>query len=296
RRGLTLQDVAKVEEWKLELPGVITEVEPQRVYPTGRFAAHLLGYVREASDDQLKQGRYRRGEMVGQSRLERLLDEYLRGQDGGERIEVDAMGRPVRLIQQSEPRSGAQVITTVDRRIQEAAEGAMEGHTGAVVVMDPRNGDLLAMVSTPAFDVDRFTESIDRSARLRLRRSDRDRAPGREVRPGAAALAPHLAPGRDGQPLDRPGRRAGHADAGRALHGRGGERWRALAPTDRAADRAARERRAVQRCRSGQRPRGALPGRVGVPAPEPVGGGERRHRRRGSPSRAPPRGEDRHRG
>ena len=168
RRGLTLQDVAKVEEWKLEIPGVITEVEPQRVYPTSRFAAHLLGYVREASDDQLKQGRYRRGEMVGQSGLERLLDEYLRGQDGGERIEVDAMGRPVRLIQQSEPRSGAQVITTVDRRIQEAAEGAMEGHTGAVVVMDPRNGDLLAMVSTPAFDVDRFTESIDRSAWLRV--------------------------------------------------------------------------------------------------------------------------------
>ena len=168
RRGLTLQDVAKVEEWKLEIPGVITEVEPQRVYPTSRFAAHLLGYVREASDDQLKQGRYRRGEMVGQSGLERLLDEYLRGQDGGERIEVDAMGRPVRLIQQSEPRAGAQVITTVDRRIQEAAEQAMEGHAGAVVVMDPRNGDLLAMVSTPAFDIDRFTETIDRSAWLRV--------------------------------------------------------------------------------------------------------------------------------
>src|SRR5207247_1823965 len=123
---------------------------------------------REASDDQLKQGRYRRGEMVGQSGLERLLDEYLRGQDGGERIEVDAMGRPVRLIQQSEPRAGAQVITTVDRRIQEAAEQAMEGHAGAVVVMDPRNGDLLAMVSTPAFDIDRFTETIDRSAWLRV--------------------------------------------------------------------------------------------------------------------------------
>src|SRR5207245_11177453 len=81
RRGLTLQDVAKVEEWKLELPGVITEVEPQRVYPTGRFAAHLLGYVREASDDQLKQGRYRRGEMGGQSRQERLPEEYPRGEE-----------------------------------------------------------------------------------------------------------------------------------------------------------------------------------------------------------------------
>ncbi|PYN35760.1 MAG: penicillin-binding protein 2 [Candidatus Rokuibacteriota bacterium] len=168
RRGLTLGDVAKVEEWKLELPGVIAEVEPQRVYPTSRFAAHLLGYVREANDDQLRQGRYRRGEMVGQSGLERLLDDYLRGQDGGERIEVDAMGRPVRVIQQSEPHAGAQVITTVDRRIQEATERAMEGNAGAAVVMDPRNGDLLAMVSTPAFALDRFTETIDRNAWLRV--------------------------------------------------------------------------------------------------------------------------------
>src|SRR5206468_469495 len=168
RRGLTLTDVAKVEEWKLELPGVITEVEPQRVYPTSRFAAHLLGYVREANDEQLKQGRYRRGEMVGQSGLERLLDEYLRGQDGGERIEVDAMGRPVRRVQATEPHAGAQVITTIDRGIQEAAERAMEGLAGAVVVMDPRNGDVLAMVSTPAFEIDRFTGTIDRDAWLRV--------------------------------------------------------------------------------------------------------------------------------
>lgn len=168
RRGLTLEDVAKVEEWKLELPGVIAEVEPQRVYPTSRFAAHLLGYVREANEEQLRQGRYRRGEMVGQSGLERLLDEHLRGTDGGERIEVDAIGRPVRLVQQSEPRPGAQVVTTVDRRIQEVAERAMEGHAGAVVVLDPRNGDVLALVSTPAYELDRFTGTIDRSAWLRV--------------------------------------------------------------------------------------------------------------------------------
>jgi penicillin-binding protein 2 len=168
RRGLSMDDVARVEEWKLELPGIIVEVEPQRAYPNSRFAAHLLGYVREANDEQLKQGRYRRGDMVGQSGLERLLDEFLRGKDGGERIEVDAMGRQMRMIQSTEPHPGAQVVTTIDRRIQEAAEKAMEGHAGAVVVMDPRNGDVLAMVSTPAFEIDRFTGSIDRNAWLRV--------------------------------------------------------------------------------------------------------------------------------
>ena len=168
RRGLSMDDVAKVEEWKLELPGVIVEVEPQRAYPNSRFAAHLLGYVREANDEQLKGGRYRRGDMVGQTGLERLLDEFLRGKDGGERIEVDAMGRQIRLVQSTEPHPGAQVITTVDRRVQKAAERAMEGRAGAIVVMDPRNGDVLAMVSTPSFEIDRFTGTIDRNAWLRV--------------------------------------------------------------------------------------------------------------------------------
>jgi penicillin-binding protein 2 len=163
-----MDEVARVEEWKLELPGIIVEVEPQRAYPNSRFAAHLLGYVREANEEQLKQGRYRRGDMVGQSGLERLLDEFLRGKDGGERIEVDAMGRQMRMIQSTEPHPGAQVVTTIDRRVQEAAERAMEGHAGAVVVMDPRNGDVLAMVSTPAFEIDRFTGTIDRDAWLRV--------------------------------------------------------------------------------------------------------------------------------
>jgi penicillin-binding protein 2 len=168
RRGLTLEDVTKVEERKLELPGVIVEVEPQRTYPTSTFAAHLLGYVREVSDEQMKQGRYRRGDMIGQSGLERLLDEYLRGRDGGERIEVDAYGRPVQVMRREEPDPGAQVITTIDRRIQEAAEQAMAGKAGSVVVMDPRNGDVLAMTSSPAFPLDRLTGNVDRDEWLRL--------------------------------------------------------------------------------------------------------------------------------
>jgi penicillin-binding protein 2 len=168
RRGLSLEDVTMVEERKLELPGVIVEVEPQRTYPTSTFAAHLLGYVREVSDEQMKGGRYRRGDMIGQSGLERLLDEHLRGRDGGERIEVDALGRPVQIMRREEPDPGAQVITTIDRRIQEAAERAMAGKAGAVVVMDPRNGDVLALTSSPAFPLDRLTGNLDRDEWVRL--------------------------------------------------------------------------------------------------------------------------------
>jgi len=168
RRGLTMEEVAKVEEWKLELPGVLVEVEPQRVYPSPRLGAHLLGYVREVSEEQMRQGRYRRGDMAGQSGLERLLDEYLRGRDGGEEIEVDAAGRPVRVVRHQEPRPGAHVVTTLDRRIQEIVERAMGDRAGAVVVLDPRSGDVLALTSSPAFELDRFTGALGREAWLKL--------------------------------------------------------------------------------------------------------------------------------
>jgi len=124
--------------------------------------------VREVSDEQMKGGRYRRGDMIGQSGLERLLDEHLRGRDGGERIEVDALGRPVQIMRREEPDPGAQVITTIDRRIQEAAERAMAGKAGSVVVMDPRNGDVLALTSSPAFPLDRLTGNLDRDEWVRL--------------------------------------------------------------------------------------------------------------------------------
>jgi penicillin-binding protein 2 len=168
RRGLTLEEVTRVEEWKLELPGVVVEVEPQRAYSASRFAAHLLGFVREASEEQIRQGRYRRGDMVGQSGLERLLDRYLRGRDGGERIEVDALGRPVQVVRRQEPAPGAHVVTTVDWRIQEVVERAMSAHAGAALVMDPRTGDILALTSSPAFDLDQFTGPLGRDAWLRL--------------------------------------------------------------------------------------------------------------------------------
>jgi len=80
-RGLTLDEVSRLEEWKLDLPGVTVEVEPQRAYPSARFAAHLLGYVREAAESDLGRGRIRRGDLVGQTGLERLHDEHLRGRD-----------------------------------------------------------------------------------------------------------------------------------------------------------------------------------------------------------------------
>lgn len=167
-RGLTLDEVSRIEEWKLDLPGVTVEVESQRAYPSARFAAHLLGYVREVGEADLTRGRFRRGDVVGQSGLERLYDEHLRGRDGAEQIEVDAYGRAIRVLHRQEPLPGAHVYTTIDRRVQEAAEQALGPRNGAVVVLDPRNGDVLALVSNPAFPIERFSKPIGRDAWLEL--------------------------------------------------------------------------------------------------------------------------------
>jgi penicillin-binding protein 2 len=167
-RGLTLDEVARIEEWRLDLPGVTVEVEPQRAYPGVRFAAHLLGYVREASDQDVGRSNARRGDLVGQTGLERLHDEHLRGRDGGEQVEVDAYGRLIRVLDRQEPLPGAHMWTTIDRRIQQAAEDALGARAGAIVVMDPRNGDVLALASHPAYPVERFSRPLDRETWLAL--------------------------------------------------------------------------------------------------------------------------------
>jgi penicillin-binding protein 2 len=167
-RGLTLEEVARIEEWRLDLPGVTVEVEPQRAYPGVRFAAHLLGYVREASEQDLGRNGMRRGDLVGQTGLERLHDEHLRGRDGGEQIEVDAYGRLIRVLDRREPVPGAHMWTTLDRRIQQAAEDALGARAGAIAVMDPRNGDVLALASHPAYPVERFSRPLDRETWLSL--------------------------------------------------------------------------------------------------------------------------------
>jgi len=169
-RGLSLDEVARIEEWKLDLPGVTIEVEPQRAYPTAHSAAHVLGYVREASESDLERSpnRLRRGDLVGQSGLERLHDDLLRGRDGAEQTEIDAYGRPVRTLQRQEPVPGAHVYTTLDRRIQYAAEEALGDRPGAIVVLDPTNGDVLALVSHPAFPVERFSGPLDKATWLAL--------------------------------------------------------------------------------------------------------------------------------
>jgi penicillin-binding protein 2 len=155
--------VVAVEAHQLELPGITLRARPRRSYADGPVAAHVLGYLGEIGPRQLKvlkdEG-YALGDEVGQYGLERRWEDFLRGQSGGQQVEVDALGRRVRVLHEVTDVPGYTVHLTLDRHLQETAFEALKGKEGTIVVLDVNNGDILAMVSTPAFDPNIFARGI----------------------------------------------------------------------------------------------------------------------------------------
>jgi penicillin-binding protein 2 len=167
KEGLKWEEVAWVETNRLDLPGIWVEVEPRRLYPEGPKAAHIVGYVGEITDDLLRSWRgrgYRAGDRVGKYGLERSLEPYLRGRDGGIQVEVDAKGRQLMLLQEVAFEPGADVFLTLDMALQEAAEAALGDRAGAVVAGDPKTGQIYALVSRPSYDPNPFTEGMSPEA------------------------------------------------------------------------------------------------------------------------------------
>ncbi len=152
---LNKDQVAKVEANKFYLPGVIIQIEPKRNYPYGIMLAHVLGYVSEISSEELKakeNKQYAPGDYIGKFGLEKGYEQYLRGIDGEQRVEVDATGREVRVLDTVEPIAGNSLHLNIDMNLQMAVEKAFEGKKGGCIVTDPRNGGVLVLLSRPAFD------------------------------------------------------------------------------------------------------------------------------------------------
>ncbi len=159
-------------------PGVDIYLEPVRVHPQGRVAAHVVGYVGRADQQQgedEKPWHYYLPEIAGRSGVEKRMDRVVRGHAGGNLVRVDALGfkrnlpgDPKVLV---EPQCGSDVKLSLDLRIQRLAEDALAGDPGAVVILDPRNGDVLAMASAPSFDPNMFDAGVSVEE---LRRMQRD--------------------------------------------------------------------------------------------------------------------------
>jgi penicillin-binding protein 2 len=166
KQDITQDEQAFIEAHRNELPELETIDEERRLYPRDGFAAHLIGYVGELSEDDLNKPQYayyEPGDVVGKAGVEETYDQLLRGEDGSMDVIVDSHGREVgrRGMQLAKP--GQDLRLTIDNDIQRAAELALGDANGAIVAMDPRNGDILALVSHPSYDPNAFAVRIGRS-------------------------------------------------------------------------------------------------------------------------------------
>jgi penicillin-binding protein 2 len=161
-------DVAWVEAHELELPALRVEQTPQRRYPPNGMLAHVLGYVGEVSQEQLKQPEYRDkgykpGDIIGQEGLESVYDDYLRGRDGYRKVIIDSRGHIQNEVERIEPQSGQDIVTTIDLDLQQAAEDQLRKSPqgrGVIIAMDPNNGEIFALASAPTFDPNLFSQRI----------------------------------------------------------------------------------------------------------------------------------------
>jgi penicillin-binding protein 2 len=165
KRNMTRDELAIIETHRFNLPGVTIQAGSKRHYLFGSLCSHVLGYVGEISEAQIKSGRYpdrRQGDLIGKAGVERKWETYLNGKRGGAQLEVDAAGRVIKVVSRKPPLSGGSISLTIDKSLQVLGEKALDGKRGAIVAMNPKNGEILAMVSSPGFDPNVFVEGIDR--------------------------------------------------------------------------------------------------------------------------------------
>ncbi len=162
-RGISPAQATALAEYADQLPGVRVEAEAVRNYPHGDLAAHAIGYTREINAEELEARQdegYRLGDFIGKMGAEDAFEHLLRGEWGGQQVEVDSTGRVVALLGEKPPKSGQDIELTLDLELQRAAEEALGDTIGAIIAIDPRDGAVRAMVSRPTFDPNLFTTRV----------------------------------------------------------------------------------------------------------------------------------------
>ncbi len=162
---ITPDELAFIESHRADLPELDIITVHRRLYPKNGFMAHIIGYVGQVSEDMLTQPQwelYNPGDIVGMSGVEQYYNDILMGKNGSRQVLVNSRGKEVGTLSDVQAVPGKQLKLTIDLDLQIAAEEAMEGRPGAIVAMDPRNGEILAMVSRPAFDPNEFAVHITR--------------------------------------------------------------------------------------------------------------------------------------
>src|SRR5271167_4743977 len=172
---ITQDEEAFIEAHRNELPELDTIMAHRRLYPRNGFMAHLIGYVGEVSEEMLNQPQfelYNPGDVVGKSGVELQYNTILMGKNGSRRAVVNSHGKEVQTLDDTPAQPGRPLKLTVDLDLQIAAEQALEGHNGAIIAMDPRNGEILALVSRPTFNPNDFAVRVSRDQWSKLVNDD----------------------------------------------------------------------------------------------------------------------------
>src|SRR5438477_8762784 len=165
REDITPDELAFVEAHRNELPELDTIMVHRRLYPRNGFIAHLVGYVGEVTEDMLNQPQfelYSPGDVVGVSGVEKQYNDLLMGKNGSRRSVVNSRGREVSRLDETPAEPGKQLKLSVDLDLQIAAEQALEGKNGAIIAMDPKSGEILAMVRRQTFDPNNFAVKLSK--------------------------------------------------------------------------------------------------------------------------------------
>jgi len=163
KRNLSLEQVSLIRTRIADLRGVVLETKPRRLYPYGSALCHAIGTIGQISQTELAKGAetgYRSGDLVGKTGIEKEYEPYLKGVEGWERIEIDAKGRQLATLAVKSPEQGADVVLTADAELQRYVEEIFIHRAGSVVALDCDTGEILAMVSTPGFDLNLFSPAV----------------------------------------------------------------------------------------------------------------------------------------
>lgn len=202
RTRLSPEEAARIAVNRPGLDGVELHARLQRHYPLGGLGVHAIGYVGRIDEQELSdidRSVYRGTEHIGKLGVEQRYEQVLLGEVGIERVESNAHGRALRVIERIAPKAGTSIYLNLDARVQAVAEAAFEGRRGAAVALDPRTGEVLVLASTPVYDPNPFVDGIDPDAYRALladankplinRAMNGQYAPGSTVKPFFALAA-----------------------------------------------------------------------------------------------------------
>lgn len=163
KENISIEEIAYLSSHQTEHPELGILKQPRRYYPYRQLAAHLLGYVGEISQEELTQSEFSQsqsGDIVGKYGIEKTYNKWLTGTEGQDLLLVDSRGKLLREVRSLPPTPGKRLVLTLDLDLQQAAERALGQNTGAIVALNPNNGEILAMVSRPAFDPNHFAARL----------------------------------------------------------------------------------------------------------------------------------------